>query len=40
MEGRRDYVTAAEPEEHWKQVKTILQETMAEAVDQEIPRRV
>ena len=32
LEERLDCVTAAEPEEQWKQIKTILQETTAEIV--------
>ena len=32
LEERLHCVTAAEPEEQWKQMKTILQETMAEVV--------
>ena len=32
LEERPHCVTAAEPEEWWKQMKTILQETMAEVV--------
>ena len=32
LEERLHCVTAAEPEEQWKQMKTILQETMAEIV--------
>ena len=32
LQERLQCVTAAEPEEQWKQVKTILQETMAEVV--------
>ena len=33
LEEKHHYVTAAEPGEQWKQMKTILQETMAEVVD-------
>ena len=33
LEERLHCVTSAEPEEQWKQMKTILQETTAEAVD-------
>ena len=32
LEERLHCVTAAEPEEHWKQMKTILQETTAKVV--------
>ena len=32
LEERLHYVTAAEPEEQWKQIKTILRETTAKAV--------
>ena len=32
LEERLHCVTAAEPEEHWKQMKTILKETTAEVV--------
>ena len=40
LEERPYCVTAAEPEEQWKQMKTILQETMAEVVGQKTPRLV
>ena len=33
LKERLHYATAAEPEEQWKQMKTILQETAAEVVD-------
>ena len=34
LDERLHCVTAAEPEEHWKQTKAILQETTAEGVGQ------
>ena len=40
LEERLRCVTAADPEEQWEQVKTILQETMAEVVGQKTPRLV